>query len=97
MRALDLPRVTEQDLPSAAQAAQLYTSSLGGTLTDPHPFAPSPFRSRLQHALCDRAFVAAVPDLTCLLDSAVNRNYVPFQDALLILIEKTEQYVNILP
>ena len=97
MRSSDLPRVTEHDLPSSTQAAQLYTSSVGGTLTDPHPFAPSPFRSRLQHALCDRAFVAAVPDLKWLLDAAVNRNYVPFQDALLILIEKTEQYVNVLP
>jgi len=68
----------------------LYRQQFGGTLTDPSDFANSPFRSDAEAQLCNTQLSRHVPDLTTLLDSAVNRNYVPFNNALLKLIELTQ-------
>jgi len=97
LRASDRPPVTAQNFPSAEQAAEWYVTAQGGRLTDPHPFAASPFASRQQQEECDRAFAAVVPDLDRLIDAAVNRDYVPFQEALMLLIDKTVQSVSLAP
>jgi len=82
--------VSDRDFPPADSAAALYRQQFGGTLTDPSYFANSPFRSDAEAQLCNTQFSRHVPDLTTLLDSAVNRNYVPFNNALLKLIELTQ-------
>ena len=63
------------------------------SLTDPAPFAPSPFQRMEHQQECDADFITAVPDMAPLLDAAVNRNCTPFKDALLILIDKTRQHI----
>lgn len=83
---------TDQDFPPANIAAQLYAHEAGSTLTDPATFAPSPFPSVEHQQQCDSAFAQRVPDLMALLHAAVNRDYNPFQMALMLLIDLTRQY-----
>lgn len=82
------PFVTAVDFPPAAEAARLYVEH-GGTLTDPHLFAPSPFKTAQAQAACDAAFQAFVPDLRPVWNNLVNRSPASFRDAVLRLIDLT--------
>ena len=86
--------VTEQDFPPAAEAALLYEASNNSTLTRPHLFAPSPFSSVAAEEGFETAFAEFTPDLTPLMDCAVNRNYAPFQQSLLHMIELSKHHCS---
>lgn len=86
------PLVAHENLPHAEEAAALYHLETGGQLTAPAPFAAPPFPSEDHRKNSEAAFTQAVPDLMTLLDSAVNRDYVPLQTAVKTLIATVRQY-----
>ena len=81
------PFIPEDHVPTATEAAALYQQEPGTRLTDPAPFAPSPFPSAEHKQQSDTAFAQLVPDLSSLLDAAINRDYTQFQNALLALMD----------
>ena len=80
------PVVDERDFPTAEVAAAMYCDQFGTNLTEPSDFAVSPFRTDGEARLCSELFAQQVPDLSLILDGAVNRNYTPLHNALLQLI-----------
>ena len=84
--------VTEEDIPSATGAAMMYEEFYNTKLKDPTTFAPSPFSTEEAKRRCDAEFAQSVPNLCGLLDAAVNREFKPFQEALLKLIDLTRRY-----
>jgi len=65
----------------------MYAQEAASSLTDPTPFAQPPFPSDERQRQSDAAFAQAIPDCTPLFNAASNRNYVPFQNAVLTLID----------
>ena len=84
--------ILEADVPPENEASLLYDRVYNRKLTDPYTFAPDPFPSDANRVQCDLEFSQHVPDLSVLLDAAVNRNYTPFQEALCQLIQITHRW-----
>ena len=84
--------VTQDNFPSAEEAAQLYTQEIGGVLSEPRPFAQSPFTSEQEENRADALFFENINhDISALLNHAVNRNYEPFKNALVCMIDMTRR------
>ena len=86
--------VTEEDFPPAVRASMMYEEFYNTKLKDPTTFAPSPFSTEEAKMRCDAEFAQSVPNLCALLDAAVNRDFKPFQEALLKLIDLTRKYLD---
>lgn len=78
--------------PPAPEAAAMYAEETGSCLTDPQPFAASPFANVQQQQQCEVAFNTAVPSIDHLLDCAVNRNFGPFKEAILTFVDLVRQH-----
>jgi hypothetical protein len=81
------PPVTAAAFPPAEEAVQLYHDETGGHLTDPRPFQTSPFGNAADHHACERSFQQENLDLRSVWDSLVNRQPIPFQNAILRYID----------
>ena len=79
------PKKLGDDLsPHASQAADMYQQDVGCSLTRVSCFGTDPFSNEED--------AEGYPDISVLLDYVVNYNFAPFQDALLYLINITQQY-----
>ncbi|XP_029939783.1 uncharacterized protein LOC115382217 isoform X2 [Salarias fasciatus] len=86
-------KVPEEWLPSASVVANLYEQELGSRLTWVSVFGADPFTSEEDRCHAEQDFTSNYPDISILLNHAVNNNTNPFQDALLYLIDVTRRYV----
>lgn len=71
-------------LPHASQAADMYQQVVG--------FGTDPFSNEGDKISAEQRFAEGYPDISVLLDYVVNYNFAPFQDALLYLINISQQY-----
>lgn len=85
-------KLGEELLPHASQAADMYQQDVGSSLTRVSCFGTDPFSTEEDKISAEQLFAEQYPDISVLLDNVVNYNFVPFQDALLDLINITQQY-----
>lgn len=85
-------KLGEELLPHASQAADMYEQDVGSSLTRVSCFGTDPFSTEEDKVSAEQLFAEEYPDISVLLDNVVNYNFVPFQDALLYLINITQQY-----
>ncbi len=85
-------KLGEELLPHASQAADVYQQDVGSSLTRVSCFGTDPFSTEENKISAEQRFAEEYPDISVLLDNMVNYNFVPFQDALLYLINITQQY-----
>ncbi|XP_072564841.1 uncharacterized protein [Paramormyrops kingsleyae] len=79
-------KITVDLLPHASEAADLYESETGSSLTRCSSFGKSPFSSEEDQAHAEGQFAQLYPDMNVLYENVVNHNPRPFQDAILHLI-----------
>lgn len=79
-------------LPHASQAADMYQQDVGSSLTRVSCFGTDPFSNEEDKISAEQRFAEGYPDISVLLDYVVNYNFAPSQDALLYLINITQQY-----
>ncbi|KAL2084316.1 hypothetical protein ACEWY4_019834 [Coilia grayii] len=85
-------KITQDLLPHAAQAADYYQHDIGSSLTRLSCFGADPFSTELHKIAAEDQFAENYADISVLFDCVVNHNPVPFQEALLKLIDITRQY-----
>lgn len=87
-----LKKVLEGLLPHAPEAADLYAEELGNPLTRVSSFGADPFRSE-EKLNIERLFGQTYPDISYLNNCVVNRDFKPFQDALIHLVNLTKSHI----
>ncbi|KAK7145575.1 hypothetical protein R3I93_013344 [Phoxinus phoxinus] len=87
-----LKKVPEGLLPHAPEAADLYAEELGNHLTRVSSFGADPFRSE-EKLNVERLFGQTYPDIQYLYNCVVNRDFKPFQDALIHLVNLTKSHI----
>ena len=85
-------RVGEDAFPSAETSAAMYAQDLGSSLTAYSPYGTDPFSSEDARKMCQDTFNHEIPDLHFLLNSAVNLDQAPLQNAVHKIIELTRRY-----
>nr|XP_046256591.1 uncharacterized protein LOC124065345 isoform X1 [Scatophagus argus] len=85
-------KVGDELLPHASQAADMYQQDVGSSLTRVSCFGTDPFTTEDDKISAEQRFAEEYSDISVLLDNAVNYNFAPFQDALMLLINITQQY-----
>ncbi|XP_062331322.1 uncharacterized protein LOC134031631 [Osmerus eperlanus] len=83
-------KVTEDLLPCASSAADLYEADTRSSLTRSSTFGIYPFGNAEEQAQVERHFEEQFPDMTVMYDNVINNTYTPFQDALMHLIHLTQ-------
>ncbi|XP_028515792.1 uncharacterized protein LOC114575330 [Exaiptasia diaphana] len=84
------PIVDENRFPPSEIASAMYTQELGTSLHQFCSFASSPFQTEEKEKEVEIQFSRLIPDMGCLLNSAMNNQYSPMQNALLTLINITK-------
>nr|XP_055066423.1 uncharacterized protein LOC129448235 [Misgurnus anguillicaudatus] len=79
-------------LPHGTEAADLYMNTLGTSLTRVSAFGTDPFTSEHEKATVEQLFSEKCPDITYLLNNTVNKNFLPFKEALMCLVNLTQRY-----
>ncbi|XP_057208892.1 uncharacterized protein LOC130565818 isoform X2 [Triplophysa rosa] len=79
-------------LPNGTEAADLYMDTLGSSLTRVSSFGMDPFTSEHEKATVEQLFSEKWPDIAVLLNNAVNKNFLPFKEALITLVTLTQRY-----
>lgn len=79
-------------LPHGTEAADLYMNTLGSSLTRVSAFGTDPFTSEHEKATVEQLFSEKWPDITYLLNNTVNKNFLPFKEALVCLVNLTQRY-----
>lgn len=79
-------------LPHGPEAADLYNETLGSSLTRVSAFGTDPFRNEHEKATVEQLFSEKCPDITDLLNNAVNKNFLPFKEALISLVTLTQRH-----
>lgn len=74
------------------EAADLYAEELGNPLTRVSSFGADPFRSE-EKLNIERLFGQTYPDISYLYNFVVNRDFKPFQDALIHLVNLTKSHI----
>lgn len=87
-----LKKVPEGLLPHATEAANMYQREVGNPLTRVSCFGTDPLQLE-QKITVERQFAEAFPDVTCLYNSVVNKDFKPFQDAVGHLIDLTNSHI----
>lgn len=87
-------QVDSARFPPGETVAEWYFQDIGSHLTQPGNFAPTPFPSENAQRECERHFVNVCPPVDFLLDSAINRNFQPLQDAIRQLINITTMHTQ---
>lgn len=84
-------RISEQLLPGASEAADLYRQEMGHSLTSPSTFGIDPFQSEEDKIRAETEFSSLYCDLGNVLNYTVNEHYRPYQDCLYELINITRR------
>ena len=84
----------EHLFPIAEIAADQYDAQFQTCLTRKSTFGKNTFQSDQDIELCQREFNAEYSDIEFLLNRAVNRDCVPFQSAVVRLIELVKSHSN---
>ncbi|KAL1252312.1 hypothetical protein QQF64_020108 [Cirrhinus molitorella] len=84
-------RISEQLLPSASDAADLYRQEMGHSLTIPSAFGMDPFRCEEDKIRAETEFNSIYCDLVTVLNNTVNEYYRPYQECLVELINITRR------
>ncbi len=82
-------RISEQLLPRASEAAELYRQEMGNSLTTPSAFGIDPFQS--EEELGQRQFNSLYFDLGNVFNYTVNEHYRYYQDCVTDLINITRR------
>lgn len=85
-------KITQDLLPHAPQAADYYQNDTGSSLTRLSCFGADPFSTEEDKIAAEDQFAETYADISVLFDCVVNHNPVPFQEAVLKLIDITRQY-----
>lgn len=80
-------------LPHAGEAEALYRQHMGSGLTTQSTFGVDPFTNEEDKISVEQQFAEIYPDISNLYNRAVNKDYAPFKQALLLLISKTQNTV----
>lgn len=80
-------------LPHAHQAADMNQQDVGSSMTRVSCFGTDPFSTEDEKISAEQRFAVEYPGISLLLDAVVNYNFASFQDALLHLVNITQQYV----
>ncbi|KAF4118127.1 hypothetical protein G5714_000178 [Onychostoma macrolepis] len=89
-----LKKISEELLPHANEAAELYEAELGSSLTRHSVFGRDPFSSGRQRACVEHHFAELHPDIEICYNKTVNGDFSYFKLALLDLIETTKRYTT---
>ncbi|GAA6102419.1 uncharacterized protein LOC122140934 isoform X1, partial [Tachysurus ichikawai] len=84
-------RISEQLLPRASEAADLYRQEMGHSLTTPSAFGIDPFQSEEDKIRAETEFNALYFDLDNVLNYTVNEYYRPCQYCLSELVNITRR------
>lgn len=89
-----LKKISEELLPHANEAADLYEAELGSSLTRHSVFGSDPFSSGRQRECVEHHFAELHPDIEICYNNTVNGDFSYFKLALLDLIETTKRYTT---
>ncbi|XP_067292504.1 uncharacterized protein [Pseudorasbora parva] len=84
-------RISEDLLPMASEAAELYRQTMGHSLTAPSIFGTDPFQSEEGKRRAETEFHVLYSDLANVFNYTVNEHYRPYQDCLTELINITRR------
>lgn len=86
-------KISQELLPHAVDAADLYSQQLGSSLTIHSTFGVDPFSTEQDKLTVENQFAERYPDMSDLFSRAVNNDFAPYKQALLFLITSTQRNV----